>query len=185
MFADERMKLATHVRYLPVGCFTAGNLGKITSVLSDDMVFVEEQSIDVLSLVTSDVFAQTVIMPFMFWLHPVIGCAALATVVVAVVVAQFMNRGALRESADRQQATSELCRNKTTIVIAHHLSTIASADKILALDSGRVAETGSHEELIAHDSVCAKMVAAELAAGAWVKQHQAAKRRRRQRAKRR
>ncbi|NHM16807.1 ATP-binding cassette domain-containing protein [Eggerthellaceae bacterium zg-887] len=108
MFADARMKLATHLRHLPMGYFTAGNLGKISSVLSADMVFVEEQSMDVLSQVISDVFAQIIIVAFMFWLHPIIGFAALATVFAAVVVAQFMNREALGESVNRQQAIEQL-----------------------------------------------------------------------------
>lgn len=47
-----------------------------------------------------------------------------------------------------QQAISRLIAGKTVIVIAHRLRTIAQADKIIVLEEGRVAEEGSHEELL-------------------------------------
>ena len=40
--ADKRMELGGHLRKLPMGYFTSGNIGKISSVLSTDMVFIEE-----------------------------------------------------------------------------------------------------------------------------------------------
>ena len=42
VFADLRMELGRHLRRLPMGYFTEGNIGKISSVLSTDMVFIEE-----------------------------------------------------------------------------------------------------------------------------------------------
>ena len=47
-----------------------------------------------------------------------------------------------------QKSLSELTKNRTTIVIAHRLSTIKKADQILVIESGRIAEQGTHEELI-------------------------------------
>ncbi|MGO1369964.1 ABC transporter ATP-binding protein [Senegalia sp. (in: firmicutes)] len=47
-----------------------------------------------------------------------------------------------------QEAINELVKNKTLIVIAHKLSTIKNADKILVIDEGKVVEEGEHKELI-------------------------------------
>jgi subfamily B ATP-binding cassette protein MsbA len=50
-----------------------------------------------------------------------------------------------------QDALVNLMRNRTTFVIAHRLSTVRRADMILALDSGRIAEIGTHDDLIGRE----------------------------------
>jgi len=46
-----------------------------------------------------------------------------------------------------QEALDHLRRDRTTIVIAHRLSTVQNADRISVIDEGRIVETGSHDEL--------------------------------------
>ena len=52
-----------------------------------------------------------------------------------------------------QEAIEQLINNRTTIVIAHRLTTIENADKILVLDNGSVAESGAHSDLIDNDGI--------------------------------
>ena len=63
-------------------------------------------------------------------------------------------------------ALERLMQDRTTIVIAHRLSTVRNADMIAVLDGGRVAETGTHHELLARNGIYAHLVARQLGAAA-------------------
>ena len=56
-----------------------------------------------------------------------------------------------------QAALAQLLRNRTTFIIAHRLSTVEQADRILVLDGGRIAETGTHAQLLVHGGLYAQL----------------------------
>lgn len=56
-----------------------------------------------------------------------------------------------------QNALDELCKGRTTIVVAHRLSTIKNADEIAVISEGRIIEKGCHDELLEKDGIYAKL----------------------------
>ena len=108
VFAEKRKAFAAHLRRLPMGYFTAGNLGRISSILTADMVFIEENSMNIVADVVSDGFAQLVLTVFLFTIHPWLGLAALGTALFAAWLAHPMNRESMRNSKARQQVIEDL-----------------------------------------------------------------------------
>ena len=59
--------------------------------------------------------------------------------------------------AQIEQATDELLKGRTSLVIAHRLSTVQRADRILVLHHGELREQGSHQELLDQDGLYARL----------------------------
>ncbi len=62
-----------------------------------------------------------------------------------------------------QQALDELCRGRTTLIVAHRLSTIQGADKIVVLTEEGIQEEGSHRELLERDGLYARLYRSQFA----------------------
>ena len=56
-----------------------------------------------------------------------------------------------------QVALGNLMRNRTTIIIAHRLSTVQQADRIIVMNEGRIVDQGTHEDLLRRDTLYARL----------------------------
>ena len=124
IFADKRMELGNHLRKLPMGYFTAGNLGKINSVLSSDMAFIEEVSMSTIANMMSYVLSTLVLTVFMFVLDYRIGLIAVCVTLVATLLANSMNKMSLSEAAIRQEQSEKL--TDSVLSFAEGISVIKS-----------------------------------------------------------
>lgn len=108
MFAEKRMELGGHLRKLPMGYFTSGNIGKISSVLSTDMVFIEEVAMSTLGNMMSYLLSSLVLLGFMFYLNWQLGLIAALVTILAWLVSRGMNKVSLREADGRQEQSERL-----------------------------------------------------------------------------
>ena len=56
-----------------------------------------------------------------------------------------------------QEAIDDVLTNRTAVIVAHRLSTIVNADRIIVFDKGKIAEEGTHAQLLAHGGVYARL----------------------------
>lgn len=108
VFSDMRMELGAHLRRMPMGYFTEGNIGKISSVLSSDMVFIEENCMTVLADMMSYIFAEAIMVIFLLFFNIWIGLAALVIIGIILLIARSMKKEALQDSKDRQEQNENL-----------------------------------------------------------------------------
>ena len=108
VFADMRMRLGDHLRKLPMGYFTEGNMGKISTVLCTDMVFIEECCMTVLSELVTFMISQGLMTLMMFAMDIRLGISALAVVLAFVIVGNCMMKTTLAHSRTKQEGSESL-----------------------------------------------------------------------------
>jgi ATP-binding cassette subfamily B protein len=108
VFADMRLKLGDHLRKLPMGYFTEGNMGKISTVLSTDMVFIEENCMGVLSELVTFLISQGIMVVMMFVMDYRMGLLSVLVVAAFIVVGNLMLKTSLKHSVLKQEASESL-----------------------------------------------------------------------------
>ena len=108
VFADMRLNLGDHLRKLPMGYFTEGNIGKISSVLATDMVFIEENCMGVLSELVTFMISQGIMTVMMFVMDIRLGLLALLIDAVFMIVGNLMLKTSDKHSVIKQEASESL-----------------------------------------------------------------------------
>ncbi|MCR4960686.1 MAG: ABC transporter ATP-binding protein/permease [Lachnospiraceae bacterium] len=108
VFADMRLKLGDHLRKLPMGYFTEGNIGKISSVLATDMVFIEENCMGVLSELVTFIISQGIMTVMMFVMDIRLGLLSLVIVGAFVLVGNLMLKTTMKHSVIKQEGSESL-----------------------------------------------------------------------------
>ena len=108
ILADWRKELGAHLRKLPMGFFTEGNIGRISSVLSTDMVFIEENLMTVLADLMSYLFAALIFVVFMFVFDWRLGLLSLVVTGIIYGIGEAMKKDTLKHSDERQAASQQV-----------------------------------------------------------------------------
>ena len=79
-----------------------------------------------------------------------------------------MYQSALDAESERavQEAVDRLSQGRTVLVVAHRLATVKKADRIVVLDQGRIVAIGSHDDLVAHGGLYARLAKLQFTEGA-------------------
>ncbi|MCR5830441.1 MAG: ABC transporter ATP-binding protein/permease [Lachnospiraceae bacterium] len=108
VFADMRLRLGDHLRKMPMGYFTEGNIGKVSSVLSTDMVFIEENCMGVLSELVTFMISQGLMVVMMLVMDFRLGLLSVLIVAVFLLIGNLMFKTSLRHSVIKQNGSETL-----------------------------------------------------------------------------
>jgi ATP-binding cassette subfamily B protein len=108
VFADMRLRLGDHLRKLPMGYFTEGNIGKVSSVLATDMIFIEENCMGVMSELVTFIISQALMTGMMFVMDIRLGLLSLLIVSVFILIGNLMLKTTLKHSVIKQEDCESL-----------------------------------------------------------------------------
>lgn len=108
VFADKRMQLGDHFRKLSMGYFTEGNIGRVSSVLSTDMNFIEENCMMVLEELVGFMISQALMIGFMFYLGWQLGLVATLSLALIILIGNLTTRKSISHSIMKQECSEKL-----------------------------------------------------------------------------
>ena len=157
-FADMRMRLGDHLRKLPMGYFTEGNIGKISAVLSTDMVFIEENCMGVLSELVTFIISQGLMVVMMFIMDIRLGLLSLLVTAVFIIIGNLMLRTTMKHSVIKQENSESL--TEEVLDFAEGIGIIKSFNLL-----GERSKALSHE----FEKNCKESIDFEVAYGPWAR----------------
>ncbi|MCR5355987.1 MAG: ABC transporter ATP-binding protein/permease [Lachnospiraceae bacterium] len=158
VFADMRLRLGDHLRKLPMGYFTEGNMGKISSVLATDMVFIEENCMGVLSELVTFIISQGIMTVMMFVMDIRLGLLSLLIVAAFIIVGNLMLKTSAGHSIIKQEASESL--TEEVLDFAEGIGIIKSYN-MLGDKSKRLTDE--------FENSCKKSIDFEVAYGPWAR----------------
>ena len=158
VFADMRLRLGDHLRKLPMGYFTEGNLGKISSVLATDMVFIEENCMGVLSELVTFIISQGIMTVMMFVMDIRLGFLSVLIVAAFIIVGNLMLKMSAEHSVIKQEASESL--TEEVLDFAEGIGIIKSYN-MLGDKSKRLTDE--------FEKSCKKSIDFEIAYGPWAR----------------
>lgn len=158
VFADMRLRLGDHLRKLPMGYFTEGNIGKISSVLATDMVFIEENCMGVLSELVTFIISQGIMTVMMFVMDIRLGLLALMIVAAFIIIGNLMLKTTAKHSVIKQEASESL--TEEVLDFAEGMG-IIKAYNMLGEKSRRLTDE--------FDKSCRESIDFEVAYGPWAR----------------
>lgn len=108
MFADMRIKIGEHLKNLPMGYYTEGNIGKISSILTTDMSMVEEVCMSQIAQLMTYFFSEAIMIVFLFVFDYRIGIMGLITVIAIIACGKASQKQIMEHSAIRQRQAEKL-----------------------------------------------------------------------------
>lgn len=108
MFADKRLELGEHLKKIQMGYFTEGNIGKISSVLSTDMTFVEEVSMAQIADMMSYIFSTIMMIIMVCFINLKLGVVFVIINLIIFAIASKMNDAAILEGLERNEQLEKL-----------------------------------------------------------------------------
>ncbi len=156
IFADLRKKLGAHLRKLPMGFFTQGNMGRISSVLSSDMTFIEENLMMVLGDLMSYLFSAAILIIFFFFFQWRLGLLCLAISSILFAIGEAMKKNTLMHSDERQRVNQQVTE-----------SVLDFTEGIGIIKSFNLLEKKSQELTKSFEENCEKNLAFEKDAARW------------------
>lgn len=108
IFARERMSFGDRIKRFPMGFFSEGNIGNVTSVITNDISFVEEHGMDTLGKITSSLLGILISCCFLLYLNWQTALAMIAAVGLFAISFSVMQKVAAAESKNQQEAQNQL-----------------------------------------------------------------------------